>query len=61
MAHTYGNFAMRFVGRLFATETEKQAADSEAELFGILVLGDEGAGKSNLINRLSEEDVAAVE
>ena len=48
------NFAMKFVGRLFTTDTE-------AESFGILVFGDEGTGKSNLINRLLEEDVAAVE
>ena len=53
------NFA-RFVGRLFTSETEKQPPDTEAKSFGILVLGDEGAGKSNLINRLLEEDVAAV-
>ena len=48
------NFAMKFVGRLFTTDTE-------AESFGILVFGNEGTGKSNLINRLLEEDVAAVE
>lgn len=54
-------FVTRFAGRLFTTETEKQAPETEAESFGILVFGDECTGKSNLINRLLEEDVAAVE
>ena len=51
----------RVVGRLLTKETPNPPPEAKADSFGILVLGDAGTGKSTLINRLLEEDVAAVE